>query len=93
MHGKHDDFRVGPELPNLFGSFDSVHDRHADVHQYEVGIEIDGFLNGFFAVGGFTADVPIGRAVEEGFDAFADKFVVVNQKDSNGHHALFGIQN
>lgn len=91
MHGEHDDLGVGPEVANLLGSFDAVHDRHADVHEDQVGIQLNGLFDGFFSVCGLAADLPVGT-VEESFDALADKFMVVDQKDSNGHLLFFVCQ-
>lgn len=49
-HG--DDRNVFICFPDLFCSFNSVHVRHFDVHEDEIGMNLCGQFNGFYSIDG-----------------------------------------
>src|SRR6185312_8323844 len=40
MHGKDDDLDLGMVLPDFRQGLDPIHDRHLDIQQYNVGVQV-----------------------------------------------------
>jgi hypothetical protein len=52
-----EDGRLGRDSPNLYGRAHAIHHRHIDVQDYDIRVQLDDFLYGFFAIGGLAADI------------------------------------
>jgi hypothetical protein len=68
-------------------SFQPIEVGHADVHDDDVGLELERFLDGIMSVDGLTTDLIIGLGREQGHHATADYFVVIDDEDS--HRSAF----
>ena len=79
---EHDD-RADPLLADLLGGGDAVHDRHLDVHDDDVGLELDGHLDGLLAVAGLADDLVAGLAEHLG-EVEADDGLVLGHEDALG---------
>lgn len=71
-------FGVGKRGANEASGVEAAPVGHRDVHQHDVGEEFLGFIHALNAVGGFAADFEIGTAGEQGSNAAAHEFVIVN---------------
>jgi hypothetical protein len=86
--GDEDDFGVGNRAANQARSVQPIHVGHGDVHEDNVGAKLFGFFDALEAVSGFADDLEIRARAEQCSDTAADKFVVVNDQDSD--HLRFG---
>ncbi len=78
---EHEDARVRHAGRDLLGRLDSVHLRHAQVHDHDVGLAALGERDGCLAVGSLAHDADVRRAQQREPQAFADHFVVVRDQD------------
>jgi hypothetical protein len=76
--GEDEDFGGGHGVADERSGFEAVEAGHADVHDYDVGGELAGFFDGILAIKGFAADFVIGLGLNEGADAAAHNFVVID---------------
>ena len=60
---------------------DAVHDRHADVHEDDVGVQGMGGLDGLSAVGDIGHDVDVGFRLQDGDKALAHQCLIVGDDD------------
>src|SRR5271157_2569376 len=67
------------------GGLDAVHAGQADVHQDQVGIGLLAELHGVGAVIGFAHHAELGAALQDGLDAIADQFVVIDKNNVENH--------
>lgn len=74
---------------NLLGGVDAAEFRHDEVQDDQVGLELDGFEDGFVAVGGFAANGPVGVG-KQGAESLADNFVIISEEDAQrcGRHVM-----
>ena len=66
---------------DLGGGFDAVEAGEVDVHQDEMGLEGGGESDGVEAGAGFADDAEVAALAEDGFEAIAHDFVVVDEED------------
>lgn len=66
------------------GDFYSVRNRHAQVQNYKIRLEVLSFMNCFIAVSGFT-DLKCGAAFNEGPHGVSDGSLVLGNENSLGH--------
>jgi len=65
IHGQDQYLRLGQMLSNSFGSLDTVHAGHGDVHNHHIGFQLFGFINGMPAVGSFSDDLQVGLFLQK----------------------------
>ena len=65
------------------GRFDAVELRHADVHQDEVGLALDGFVDRLDSVAASADDLDVGLGVEDQAEAVADERLIVGEQDGD----------
>jgi hypothetical protein len=70
----------------LAGRFPAVQKRHSEVHDYDVGPELGGQVNGFAASLGFSDDGDVSFSCEERFEALAYDIVVVGKQYIDVRH-------
>ena len=71
-------FRGGRSAADQRSGFEAVKAGHTDVHDYDVGGELAGFINGIVTINGFTTDFEIGLTFDKGANAAANDFVVID---------------
>src|SRR5207245_11182942 len=86
VHG--DEYRagLGARLTQPAGGLDPVEHRHGDVHQYELGAELDGRADCLLAVAGLAYDVEAGL-LHGPPQPLAEQFVVVDQQEAGIGHS------
>src|SRR5688572_23461811 len=65
VHRKDCHFRVCTDFTNLSCGFDSVHDRHGNIHQYDVRAVNGSLLYGLLSVGGCRDDLDIACSLQQ----------------------------
>ena len=93
MRGENEHFGVGKVFANLPGGFQSVEQRHGDVHHDHGGTKFAGELHGLAAGFGFADHFNIGFVFQQGPKTLADNLVVFRQQNSNlfHSHSKFGF--
>ncbi len=74
------------ELPEPLDRLDPAHNRHAQVHEDNVGVQLFGLAYGVGTVSRLTDDLELDVAGEDAADAVADNGVVVDDEDPDGAH-------
>ena len=65
VHGYDHDFRLWSKPPYLPSSLDAAHHRHRDIHEHQVRLQREGFLNGLFPISRFAAHFPAGLRLDK----------------------------
>lgn len=68
-------------FPQLVERFQTVHARHVEIEQDQIGIKRFGKLNALFAIAGFANDGDIGCHADQLFNASTQHRMVVDQQD------------
>jgi len=79
---------VGPVGEDLASRLDSVHHRHADVHQDDVWFQASGVGDRHGTVGGIAYHLDLGAGVEKGGEPFSDHRLIVY--DEHPDHCSVG---
>jgi hypothetical protein len=79
----------------LPSGFEPIQAGHPDVKDENVWLELDGLLDGFAAIAGFSANLPFRLSLQKRDQAFSDYFMVIRDHDSQHTHThlpqnLFG---
>ena len=77
VHGEEQDGSAGGDLGDFTGGGEAVHHGHGDVEDDDVRVQSLRLLNGFAAIGGFSADLDTGTGAEDCAHAYAHSFVIV----------------
>ncbi len=85
--GEHDYPGVGELVENRSGRGKPVHDRHAEIHQDDVGTKFAILLECFLTVRRLTDHLQIGFGREECHETGADEWMVVGGEDPDGRRA------
>src|ERR1700722_4173177 len=89
VHGEKQDRHLRVELADFPGSVETAETGHGDIKDNQVGLEFLGFGNGFQSVGSLTVLACRETRRENHADAFADRFVVVSDQNSNRLTVVF----
>ena len=81
VHGKNDDLDGGVMAQDLGSGLDAIEAGEADIHENDIGAPGLADLNGIGARFGLRHDLKLFAVSQDGLDAIAHNFVVVNQKD------------
>ena len=76
-----DDFGLGYEFRNSFGSGNAVQRREANVEEDQVGFQFLGAANGFQSVAGLADDLETGFLLKRFAHEMAEGFVIVDQEN------------
>jgi len=88
MHGENENLGVGKRLVDAASSVDTVQQRHADIENQDVGLELDCFLDGFASIGGFGADFPTLAGFDQGAEAGANNSMIIRDKKPKRIHGV-----
>jgi hypothetical protein len=83
--GEEDDRNFGHDLFELAGGLQAVEDRHGNVEDDQVGLALNGQVDGVLAVAGFGAEFVILLGLEHSAKHFADEGIVVSDENRSGH--------
>jgi hypothetical protein len=91
--GEDEDLDIGGlvVLLDLPGGFDPVLDRHADVHEHDVGTELAGQGDRLGAVIGLAENLHVGGDVDENPEPATDERLVVGDDDADRHGAARSV--
>src|ERR1700733_10128606 len=89
MHGEKQDRHLRVELADFPGGVETAETGHGDIKDNQVGLEFLGFGDGFQSVGGLTVLACPETRRKNHADAFADRFVIVGNQDSNRLTVVF----
>jgi hypothetical protein len=70
-------------MDNLMGHCDAIDDRHANIHQNHVGLQLADLLDGRKAIDCFIHYAQIGLQGEKLAQTFTHQGVIVNQQDAD----------
>ena len=90
MPRQRDDGHVRPRLLERSRRDQPIHPRHRDVHDDDVGLEIDGALDGGRAVAGLGDHFHVGLSVDEQPQTVPDGHVVVGEQYAEGARLSHG---
>jgi hypothetical protein len=79
VRGKNDDLRRGRSFADFRSRLESVHYRHTNVEDNQIGLELENQIQRFLAILSFPANVPPRLAVEERLKPLAHDFMVVSE--------------
>ena len=83
--GEEDDRNLGHDLFQLARGLQAVEDRHGNVEDDQVGLALNGEVDGFLAVAGFGAEFVILLVLKHFAEHFADEGIVVSDENRSGH--------
>jgi hypothetical protein len=83
--GEEDDRNFGHDLFELAGGLQAVEDRHGNVEDDQVGLALNGEVDGFLAVAGLGAEFVILLGLKHFAEGFADEGIVVGDENHSGH--------
>jgi len=92
VSGERDDLDLRARFANGLSCAQTVHARHRDIHDDHVGTESCGLLHGRLPVGRLGHDLHIRLRVEDGFQPFTDRFVIVGEKDAQLHQRFSSLR-
>ena len=81
--GKHQNTRAGPLGCDAKRRFDTVQDRHQQVHQNHIGLGFGSGRDGFVPISRFPHNLEAAGFREQGTNALAHNRVVVHNQHSN----------
>lgn len=81
VDGQEHDFRPRRDFSYLQGGVHTVHLRHADVHENDIGLQRHGFPDRFTSVRGLAADAER-FVIEERADGGSRRGEIIHNKDS-----------
>jgi hypothetical protein len=84
-HGVNDHGSSGHSGPEQGRDFDTVHDGHGKIEENQVRAKGDRFVQGFHAVGSFTANFELRLVLDERTNSMPDGNFVFDDKDALGH--------
>jgi hypothetical protein len=79
--GEEEERNAGQDVAESGGSFQTVHFRHGEIENDEVGGELLGFLDGVDTVNGLAANGEVGMRSEKQTELAANHFVIVDEQD------------
>src|SRR5579883_751781 len=88
VHGEDEDFGSWKGLVNATSGLDAIEERHADIKDEDIGLQLDGFVDGLAAVGGFGANLPTSVRFEECTEPGADDGVIIRDKKAQRCHEV-----
>ena len=83
-NSEHEDVQAGCFGKNPAGSFATRESWHVVVEQDDIGAVLNGKANAEVTITGFSNDLEVGRAFEQGAQATAEEGVVVDEQDADG---------
>src|ERR1700728_1212155 len=89
MHGEKQDRHLGVELADFPRGVETAETGHGDIEDNQIGLEFLGLGDGFQSVGGLTVLAASETGRENHADAFADRFVIVSDQDSDRLTVVF----
>lgn len=90
--GNHEDRNVRPGIFDFRGSSETVFQRHPDIEDHQIGVELQGLLNRFLAIGRLATYINVWTSLENGADGLTSTFVVIRNQDSEqSWRSLSGI--
>jgi hypothetical protein len=84
MHGVHQDGNIGQEFGDLLSRFETIHHRHHQIENDEMGFQFLRFGNGFLTI----VDVhnfPGPRDFQKGTQGSSNRGTVFSNQNSDGH--------
>src|SRR5690606_23374220 len=88
----HGDYpRAGGGCKHLRRRLDTVHPRHLDVHEHDVGLELGCEVHGRNAVGGLSDDLHVVGSADEDVERFAHERLVVGDEHPDRHASILGL--
>lgn len=84
MQSYHENRKFRRTSPDFLGCVQSVHFRHLEIEDDDVGGRLLNFIDGFAAIGGFAADLPGILLFEQIAQATPHEGAIVCDENSNG---------
>lgn len=84
---KNEDLRVGQISLDLPSGLDPAQAGHADIHDHDVGLQLENHFNGRSAVVGFSTNLPSPFGFDERLYSAANDIVIVREKNSGLFHS------
>ena len=91
VHGIKKNRNFGKKAVKFDGSFEAAHHRHGKIKNDQIGPGIEGFGDGFAAVGSFCAHFDILAGKQDGTNAAADGVVIIGDKSFDIDKFLLGM--
>ncbi len=82
VHGEDQDVRLRRFIANDAGHLKSIHFRHGEIEENEIGFVLFDMFNGFHARGGFTAYFNAGLRFEQRTNAATHHSVIIRYQDA-----------
>lgn len=89
MCGQEEDRRFRRDSPDLDGRAHSIHHRHIDIHDYDIGAQLADFFYGLFSIRSLAAYLER-MLLQKRPERRAHKGGVVNEKYSGSHGSAAG---
>ena len=91
MDGEEDNFGGRCDLAYLVCSLDAIHDRHIDVEEDEVRMQLSDLLDSLLAIFSFAANVH-GVPVQKRADRLPRYLIIVHDQDPDWHLRFLALQ-